>query len=107
VVIVGWGEGTDQAAAYLNAKPGAERIVVTSLYNHLIDAQFVGRGVRLNDWTQADYLADYVNMEQRDLLPEALRALTRSASPELTIRINGLEYLKLYPIPTEVRQRSR
>jgi hypothetical protein len=107
VVIVGWGEGTDQAAEYLSGKPDAQRIVVTSLYGHLIDAQFPGRGVRLDEWTQANYLADYVNMEQRDLLPDALRVLTRSATPELTVWINGIEYLKLYRIPPEMRQRSR
>jgi hypothetical protein len=103
VVVVGWGEGTEQAAAYLDARPNPERIRVTSLYSHLIDAQFRGRGVRLEDWAQADYLADYVNMEQRSLLPAALHSLTQSAAPELTVRINGLDYLRLYRIPDEVK----
>jgi 4-amino-4-deoxy-L-arabinose transferase-like glycosyltransferase len=103
VVIVGWGEGTDQAAAYLDAQPDAEQIVVTSLYAHLIDAQFRGGAARLADWREANYLADYVNMRQRDLLPVSLRRLTRSARPEFTVRINGLDYLWIYRIPPELK----
>jgi hypothetical protein len=106
LVVVGWGEGTEQVAAYLDQQPNAANIVVTSLYNHLIDAQFTGRGVRLPDWREADYLADYVNMDQRHLVPGPLVSLVRMQSPVLTIRINGLEYVRVYRIPPELKQRS-
>jgi hypothetical protein len=103
IVVVGWGEGTEQVAAYLDQQPNAANIVVTSLYNHLIDAQFTGRGVRLPDWRQADYLADYVNMDQRHLVPGPLVSLVRTQSPVLTVRINGLEYVRVYRIPPELK----
>ena len=106
VVIVGWGEGTEQVAAYLNRQPDAEDVVVTSLYNHLVDAQFAGRGVRLEEWREADYLADYVNMDQRNLLPGPLARLIQTQPPELTVRINGLEYVQVYRIPKELKDRS-
>lgn len=102
-VIVGWGEGLDQVAAFLAAQPNAERIVVTCLYYDLLRAQFPGGGVPLADWRQADYLVDYVNMDQRGLIPSQLRGLVSSTTPLFTVRINGLEYARVYPIPSELK----
>jgi hypothetical protein len=103
LIIVGWGEGTDQAAAYLDRQPNADRIIVMSLYNDLITPRFRGIGVPPWDWQKADYLADYVNMEQRKLLPRPLQQLVQRQSPDYTVRINGLDYLRVYRIPPELR----
>jgi hypothetical protein len=102
-VIVGWGEGTDQVAAYLDRQPNASAIVVTSLYHDLIHPLFRGRGVPPWEWRQADYLAQYINMDQRNLAPGPLQALVRETEPEYTVRINGLEYVRLYRIPAELK----
>ena len=98
-------DGTDQVAAYLDRKPNAERLVVTSLYHDLIHPLFRGRGVPPWDWRQADYLAEYVNMDQRNLAPEPLQPLVRESPPEFTVRINGLDYVRLYRIPPELKAR--
>lgn len=102
-VIVGWGEGLDQVAAFLAAQPNPERIVVTSLYYDLLRAQFPGGGVPLAQWRQADYLVDYVNMDQRELIPSQLRGLVSSTPPLFSVRINGLEYARVYRIPPELK----
>jgi 4-amino-4-deoxy-L-arabinose transferase-like glycosyltransferase len=102
-VIVGWGEGTDQVAAYLDRQPNAADIVVTSLYHDLIHAQSKATGVPLWEWQRAGYLAHYVNMDQRYLLPGPLQSVVESQAPEFIARINGLDYAWLYAIPPEVR----
>ena len=102
-VVIGWGEGTDQVAAYLDRQPNAADLVVSSLYNDLLHAQFRGRGVPLSDWQRADYLADFVNMDQRGLVPIPLQELVRTEAPVFTARINGLDYVRLYRIPAELK----
>ena len=103
VVIVGWGEGTDQVADYLDRQPDAADIVVTSLYHDLIHPKFAGTGVPPWEWQRADYLADYVNMDQRNLVPGPLQRVVREEAPVFVARINGLEYVRLYRIPPEVK----
>lgn len=102
-VVVGWGEGMDQVAEYLESQPEPSGIVVSSLYHDLIDPQFAGTGVPLDQWQQAGYLADYVNMDQRQLVPLPLQGLVQSEAPVLTVRINGLDYVRLYRIPPELK----
>ena len=107
LVEVGWGEGTDQVAAYLDRQPDAPSIGVTTLYWDLIPAQFAGTGVPLWEWQRADYLAEYVNMDQRGIMPVPLQALVRSGAPVFTARINGLDYVRLYRIPPELKAQSQ
>jgi 4-amino-4-deoxy-L-arabinose transferase-like glycosyltransferase len=102
-VVVGWGEGTDQVAAYLDAQPNASQLVVSSIYHDLMHPLFRGSGVPLSRWQEADYLADYVNMDQRELVPGPLQALVQTEAPAFTARINGLDYVRLYAIPPELR----
>jgi 4-amino-4-deoxy-L-arabinose transferase-like glycosyltransferase len=106
VMIVGWGEGLDQIAAYLDRQPNAERIVVVSLYKDQILPHFRGKGVRLDEWQKADYLATYVNMEQRGLVPFPLQELVATAEPDLTVRISGIAYARLYRIPPALREQA-
>jgi 4-amino-4-deoxy-L-arabinose transferase-like glycosyltransferase len=103
-MIVGWGEGLDQVAAYLDQLPDAERIVVVSLYKDQIVPLYRGKGARLDEWRKADYLATYVNMDQRGLVPAPLQDLVDAVEPDLTVRINGVAYARLYRIPAAIRE---
>lgn len=103
-MIVGWGEGLDQVAAYLDGLPDAERTVVVSLYKDQILPRFRGKGVRLDEWHKADYLATYVNMDQRGLVPAPLHDLVATTEPDLTVRINGIAYARLYRILPALRE---
>jgi 4-amino-4-deoxy-L-arabinose transferase-like glycosyltransferase len=102
-VVVGWGEGTDQVAAYLDGQPNAPQIVVSSIYHDLIHPLFRGTGVPLARWQDADYLADYVNMDQRGLVPGPLQAIVQTEAPVFSAHINGLDYVRLYRIPPDLR----
>lgn len=106
VMMVGWGEGLDQAARYLNEKPNADRLKVAAWYAQgPLDYYFDGRAIpirfadNLGDvlrWMQSDYAVLYINQWQRQApLPELLDYFN-DLTPEKTIRFNGLDYVRIY-----------
>ena len=98
-ILVGWGEGLDQAAGYLNrqALPLGEPTVATS-YHRVLQAQLRGSALPLERVRMADYVVPYVNTLQRGAEGEIL-APYLAATPEHTVRINGIEYARVYRGP--------
>jgi hypothetical protein len=103
-IVVGWGEGLDIVTEYLNAKPDAEHLTLAGFYPRVIRAQFKGSILsdKEYDAAVADYIVMYVNALQRDLT-DRLRTVTRGARPEMVVRINGIEYVRLYAVPPPSR----
>jgi hypothetical protein len=97
--LLGWGEGLDQVAAYLNRQPNAERLTVSTLYHHALRPQFRGRTVRIVEPVTPDYYVQYVNMAQRQLAPPGIQRLLESRQPEHIVRIHGIEYAQIYRLP--------
>lgn len=96
VMQIGWGEGIDQAARYLNNKPNAENLRVGSWYStSSFSYFFAGRAQPLN--TDADYAVVYIHQWQRNTPKQFLDQLSGKV-PEHTIWINGLEYVRIYKI---------
>jgi 4-amino-4-deoxy-L-arabinose transferase-like glycosyltransferase len=109
VMQIGWGEGLDQAALYLNQKDGADDLNVFSWYeNGPFSFFFEGnsRKIRGEDFTESDwrslaesdYLVIYIHQWQRNLPAELLEYIKRW-KPEHTIWINNMEYVKIYKVP--------
>ncbi len=105
---VGWGEGLDQAAAFLNTRPDAESLKVVSWYSTTFEPYFKGHSIYEIDDEKisrspkpglaADYVVFYVNQTQRQLPSEgALQFFQVSASPVYTVTLNGLDYAWIYP----------
>ena len=106
VMQIGWGEGLDQAALYLNQKPDAENLVVSSWYG-LGPFSFFFNGKVVNiptgtiidsDWQAihaSDYIVVYVHQWQRNMPAELLAELANQ-TPVHTIWINGIEYVRIY-----------
>lgn len=98
--LVGWGEGLDQAAVYLNAKPNAERLFVASTPSQTFLPYFKGTGENFytNDVAlRADYVVIYRAQQQRlapsaEIVKEYLRR-----EPEKVITIKGVPYAWIYP----------
>jgi hypothetical protein len=103
--VVGWGEGLDIITDYLNQKPDAEHLTVAGFYPRVMSAQFKGTVLsdKQYDAAMADYIVLYVNALQRDLASR-LRMVTRGKRTELVVRINGIEYARLYPVPPPPRR---
>jgi hypothetical protein len=111
VMMIGWGEGIDQAARYLNAKPNARHLKVLSWYpNGSFSYFFEGHAIHtLNEWEQtealvmdADYVVTYIHQWQRDLpFPEMLELLS-GWEPEKIIYLDGIEYVRIYAVQKEM-----
>ena len=109
-VLVGWGEGLEQAAIYLNSKPGAENLKAATFYYRDIKTFFKGQGEKLEDdnpdnpvpWQGTDYVVFYINQVQRLIPDEATVRYFQSQTPEYTMGYNGIPYVQVYRTPVIV-----
>jgi hypothetical protein len=100
LVLVGWGEGLDQVGAWIDAQPRplGEPTVATS-YHRVLQAQLTGSAVPLEHVRMADYVVPYVNTLQRGADSDVLAMYLAVANPEYAVRINGIEYARVYRGP--------
>jgi len=97
LITVGWGEGLDQAAAYLNSLPNAEEIEVVSWYGDAFAPFFQGKTVKIPD---SDYILLYQNQIQRNQpATETLRYFLKHRVPEFTVNLHGVDYVLVYKHP--------
>jgi len=104
---VGWGEGLDLMARYLNQKPEATKLTVSSWYHRELIPFFLGSADRLDPkgdadlmpWHTADYVVFYLNQVQRDDPSQALVRYIRSLEPEHVVHLKGMDYAWLYRTP--------
>jgi hypothetical protein len=100
--LMGWGEGMEQVAAYLNTKPDAEKLYVASTPSQTLLPYFAGTGENFytNDVAlRADYVVLYLAQMQRLApSPEIVRYF-EAQQPEKVITIKGVPYAKIYPGP--------
>jgi len=115
VMMVGWGEGLDQAARYLNALPRSDKDRVITWYGDGCFSFFydgvtvpIGLDFTLNDLRKTDFVVLYLNQWQRGLPSPEFMAYFGGLTPEYVVNIGGLEYARIYklrdapdvPIPT-------
>jgi len=111
VMLIGWGEGLDQAARYLNEKPGAEAMKVISWsadgcfsYFFKGSAGTIDYDMSVQDMRRADFVVFYINQLQRQAPNLAFLAFFEQFEPEYVVRIGDLEYARIYnmsKIPVE------
>ena len=99
-ILIGWGEGLDQAARYLNAQssPLGAPTVATS-YHRVLQAHLEGSALPLERVRMADFVVPYVNTLQRRADSDVLLPFLESAPPEHAVWINGIEYARVYRGP--------
>lgn len=104
---MGWGEGLDLAAEYLNQKPQAEQLLVLAYYEGQFGYRFKGEvtGVeRLAKETLqevgANYVVLYRTMQGRapDRWETKVLAQFTEEIPEHVISLNGEEYVWIYKV---------
>ncbi len=102
---MGWGEGLDLAAEYLNAKPKSGNLLVASYYEGPFDYRFVGNvtsAERLAKETPEEVGADYVVLYRTmvgrapDRWETNVLQKFSDKQPEKVISINGEEYVWIY-----------
>jgi hypothetical protein len=105
VMMIGWGEGLDQAASYLNKKVDADKLRVLAWYpdgsfSYFFEGAAAGSEGEWEATREAlanfDYAVLYANQWQRYLpFPQFVDYFARF-EPEKTIYIDGLEYIRIY-----------
>ncbi len=100
--LVGWGEGMEEAAAYLNRRSDADQLYVASVPAQTFLPYFKGTGENFytNDVAlRADYVILYVSQMQRLApSPEIVRHFL-AMDPEHTVHVLGAPYARIYPGP--------
>src|SRR4029079_5532518 len=108
VMMIGWGEGADEAGRYLDGQADAANLRVASGYtNGPLSYFFRGQTLPLTFWHDADYAAVFVQDWQRQLPSRKSAAYFQQLTPEKTITLNGIDYAHLYnlhgaPLPAYV-----
>ncbi len=109
LIQVGWGEGLNEAADYLNTLPDSESANVTSWYSTTFEPYFHGHAIyKIDDekisrspkpGLAADYVVFYINQTQRRLPSDGALAYFQRAEPLHTVVLNGLPYAWIYAAP--------
>jgi 4-amino-4-deoxy-L-arabinose transferase-like glycosyltransferase len=101
VLFVGWGEGLDRVAAYLNAKPIVlQAPTVATAYHRVLEAHLHGNNAMpLEQADLADYIVPYINGIQRHQKAEVLSSHLSGQDPEYVVWLNGIEYAQVYRGP--------
>ena len=102
---IGWGEGMNEVADYLQAQENPEQITVATRWFKYLTG-FTGQRINLNndgDWTRADKIIFYIQQEQRmlDPSPGIIRYFQQHVPPEEVITINRIRYATVYPNPIQ------
>ena len=102
-ILVGWGEGMNLVADYLNGKPDAPSLTVAAVPYRTLAPYFVGRVTNYLTSNApalaADYIVAYVSQVQRKGPDLRLWSYLQGRQPEATFRLHGIDYAWLYPGP--------
>jgi 4-amino-4-deoxy-L-arabinose transferase-like glycosyltransferase len=104
LIRVGWGEGMDQVAAYLNTRPNPDQLTVAARFGKYM-VGFRGNIILLDtawQWLHADYVVFYVQQVQKMLEPSpgVIRYFQRQ-TPEHVVRLGGIDYAWIYAKPVQ------
>ena len=96
---VGWGEGLDVAARYLNQKPDADQLSAAAWYDWTFAPFFDGQTLEFSaeNVLRANHSVFYVNQIQRNIPDPNLITYFQRRQPELLVRLNGIDYAWVYP----------
>jgi hypothetical protein len=98
---VGWGEGLDEAAAYLNRQPGSESSVVVTDYREVLNTFSVSKAKRYTEQIDEVMTSDYLVFYRRQLQsrlhdPNLWRYFDEHYTPVHRVTLQGLDYALVY-----------
>ena len=109
MLLVGWGEGLEAAAAYLNAQPQAAQLRVASWYHSAFEPFFQGQAVEKagdekisrspKPALAADFAVLYINQIQRQMPTPGMVQFFRTFQPVHGVQVDGIDYASIYPAP--------
>jgi hypothetical protein len=102
IINVGWGEGLDLAAQYLNELDGEEPPLVAAWYSSQFAPYYRGPSIDLSNQEAAltaDYTVFYINQVQRGFPSGEILNYFRQRDPFHVVEIGGVEYAWIYKGP--------
>jgi 4-amino-4-deoxy-L-arabinose transferase-like glycosyltransferase len=99
---VGWGEGLDQAARYLNELHPQEPSQVAAWYSAQFAPYYLGSTIDLSNQEAAltaDYAVFYINQVQRGFPSGEILNYFRQREPLHVVELGGIEYAWIYKGP--------
>ncbi len=110
VMSVGWGEGLQDAAIFLQHQPDIHHKTIYTWYSLAFNWYAAGLGVRaqfadvsdaipLSQYQASDYIVVYINQAQRHY-PPALLDYLATQQPAYTARIDGVDFAWVYQMST-------
>ena len=102
VLTIGWGEGLDLAADYLNRKENVNQTRVASWYQSTFAPYYAGSAISYSKEKgkvlAGDYAVFYINQTQRRFPDDVIfDYFAARFEPEKTINLHGLDYAWIYP----------
>jgi hypothetical protein len=103
VMMVGYGEGLDQAGEYMVGVPGTRNLTIYSFYSGVFGFHYLQQ-IKDMPWyaeqftpevLEADYWIVYHSQRQRGLSPQILEAIEGQPVAH-SVWINGIEYVRIY-----------
>ena len=106
-LLIGWGEGMDQAGAYLREQPDIGHGPVLSALGATLQpfVPVLVRDVSRPGDAPANYAVVYIESIQRAANPPIYEAIEQTV-PLRTITIHGIDYAKIYQLPRPFERRS-
>lgn len=101
---VGWGEGLDAAAGWLNAQPEAEdQRAAAFYYDGPFSYYYDGAAANLGSgspllWMGVDYAVTYASQWQRQIPDPQVVAWFETQTPVHTVRFRGLDLARIYDL---------
>jgi 4-amino-4-deoxy-L-arabinose transferase-like glycosyltransferase len=100
VILVGWGEGYDLAAAYMNAKSDVRELEVAMPAFTIFAPQFQGKTTPMPMYRvwESDYILFYISHVQRRRYSAELENYlwNPDRQPEQVVSLHGVDYIWLY-----------
>jgi hypothetical protein len=107
ILNIGWGEGLDQAARYLNEVTEGKPPQVAAWYSNQFAPFYKGRTVDLSDQgatLYSDYTVFYLNQVQRGFPSGEVLEYFRQREPLHVVNLGGVEYAWIYEGPVISKQ---
>jgi hypothetical protein len=108
VMMVGWGEGLDQVARFINSQGDAHPPRVISglwsgTFSYFHDGEirwssFEPGEETIRNWEESDYAITYINQWQRKRLPQELVDYLMQKEPAFVVQLQGLDYAYVYDL---------
>jgi hypothetical protein len=105
MIPVGWGEGYEQAGAFVTAQPDGCARPVAAWFDRLLQPYVCSKAVT-PEWARAgsvSYAVLYIDEIQRNQVPGLISGLIGAATPLHTVRIHGIDYAYVYQIAPRLK----